>query len=67
MPAPESQVVITARTKRGEFYEIQGLVGGKKVAVEIHAEHVERRPLKEAEALMKRSLYGTATLPPEAA
>ena len=65
MSDPE-KVDIVDRKKDGEWYKFRGIVDGKKVEIDVHAKDVESRSRKDAESLAKRSLYGTAQLPPDA-
>ena len=60
------KVQIVGRDKEGEWYKYKGVVEGKVVDVAIHAKDVEPRSRKDADDLAKRSLYGTAQLPPDA-
>ncbi len=57
---PKDQVHGIESRKRGEWYETTGYVGGRKVSVGIPANEVEGRSSKDAHALMRRSLLGTA-------
>ena len=59
-------VEITDRKKEDGWYKFEGVVDGKRVSVDVHAKDVESRSRKDAESLAKRSLYGTARLPPDA-
>ena len=59
------RVNITDQKKEGEWYKFKGIVDGKRVEVDVHAKDVESRSRKDAESLAKRSLYGTANLPPD--
>ena len=58
---PGESIEITRRTKRGEHYTIEGVDRrtGQKASVEIPAPTLEGRSRKDAEALMRRSIYGT--------
>src|SRR5437899_86038 len=56
---PGDQVEITRASKRGDWYEVKGVVEGKKVELSIPSPSVERLSDKEARALMKRGLLGT--------
>lgn len=58
---PTDRAQIHAVTKRGEWYQVEGHSGGRKVRLEIHAKDIESRSDKDARALMRRSLLGTAT------
>lgn len=57
---PKDHSAITRVTKRGDWYTVEGVSGGRKTSVDIPAPSVESRDRKSAEALMRRSLYGTA-------
>lgn len=52
------KVDITRIEKRGEWYKVEGVVGDKKVSIDIPAPTVERLPDKQARDLMRRSIYG---------
>ena len=57
---PRSKVDLTHVDKKGEWYKVEGYVDGRKVGVEIPAPTIESKTRREAESLMRRSLYGTA-------
>lgn len=57
---PKHRVEITRAVKRGEWYTVEGVAGGKKTSVDIPAPTVESRSRRDAEALMRRSILGTA-------
>lgn len=62
----QEKVDIVSKKKEGEWYKFEGIVDGKRVGVDVHAKDVESRSRKDADDLAKRSLYGTAQLPPDA-
>ena len=57
---PRDKVDLTKVDKRGEWYTIKGMIKGRETSVEIPAPTIESRTRREAESLMRRSLYGTA-------
>ncbi len=57
---PKDQVKGVEARKKGDWYTIEGHVRGEKVRVDIPANEVESRKRGDAEALMRRSLLGTA-------
>lgn len=58
MSKNKDEVGITRINKRGEWYTIEGVSGGKKVSIEIPASTIDTMPEKKARDLMKRSIYG---------
>lgn len=58
-------VIITRADKRGEWHTVEGIVDGKKVTAHIPAPSIDGKPRKDAEALIRRSLYGTSRMPTE--
>ena len=57
---PRDKVDLTHVNKRGEWYTVRGVIKGLETSVEIPAPTIESKTRREAEALMRRSLYGTA-------
>lgn len=55
---PRDKVDLTRIEKRGEWYKIEGRVKGRKTVVEIAAPDIESKSRREAESLMRRSVYG---------
>lgn len=64
-PDPRDRVTIINVDKRGELLVVEGVVEGKRVSVELGAHVQEGRSRQQMEALMRRSLYGTAQLEKE--
>jgi len=63
---PKTQVTVTRVKKEGAYYTVEGVVrGGKSETVHIPAPTIESRSRQSAEALMRRSLYGSSTHPKE--
>ena len=63
---PRSKVDLTRVSKRGDWYTVEGYVKGRKTSVDIPAPSVESKTRREAEALMRRSVYGVAQSEKEA-
>jgi hypothetical protein len=61
-PDPRQQVEITRVDKRGDWHTVEGVVKGKKVQAHIPAPSLEGRPRKDAEALIRRSLFGVSRM-----
>ena len=55
---PRHKVDLTRVSKKGSWYTVEGYVGGRKTSVEIAAPDIESRSRREAESLMRRSVYG---------
>lgn len=47
---------VTGVQKIGDHYRVTGVVGDRKVSVDIHASHVESKSRSEADKFLKRSL-----------
>ncbi len=57
---PRDKVDLTRIEKRGEWYKVEGRVKGRKIEVDIAAPDTESKARREAESLMRRSVFGAS-------
>lgn len=57
---PKGHVDLTRVEKRGDWYTVEGYVKGRKSSVDIPAPSIESKTRREAESLMRRSVYGAS-------
>ena len=62
---PKDKAEVTRVSKRGDWYTVEGYASGKKVSIDVPAPSIDGASRREAEALMRRSLYGESQRPPE--
>lgn len=55
-------VQIISVSKRGEWYHVEGITGGRKASAEIPAPAVERDCCGPREALFRRTIKGVAEM-----
>jgi hypothetical protein len=60
---PKDRVAVTRVSKRGEWHTVEGIVQGRKVTAHIPSPTLDGQKTRTAaEALMRRTLYGTSQL-----
>ncbi len=64
MNSPKNVKIVKSEQK-GEWQQFTGIVDNKQVSVDIHRKDLDKSRA-ETEGLIKRSLLGTANLPPDA-